>query len=512
MSGLRRCVSKAAVALCTLLGGCAYYNAMWSAEQYAKGARKLEAQGRESEARSQWAQAAAKAEAVVIKHPRSRWADDALVLQAEGLARSGSCDAAESVITEARATAKDVALRERLDLAEAQCELSAGRPVQAQAALTGALKSKDQSRRSRAEYFAGVAAAVRLDYGAAVEHLQRSREPAARPARAHALLALGRAAEAAAVIDAIGDDPIPETERADLLAQLAAVGGPEMASATLDRLLTHARIPFDEQARLLIDDGDRRAAQGDYQEADASYRHAIVVAGLTSNTAGTAHVRRQRLIVAQATQRSDLTPVIEELKDLSRAEGGNSEAKTLLDLVSRTAASPPGTGGAGGARFRAAEVARDSLGAPALAGQLFLEVAAADTGSLYAPKALVAALPLLPHRHDSIAAVLNARYPTSPYTQAFHGEVSVAYAVAEDSLARELGVEVARTAMASASGTRFAVPIPGMRGPQLDEPTLPSAGTGRQPVRTPPPPAPRPGVRPTPANTPRDRPALPDRP
>ena len=504
MSGLRGRVSTWGVAFFAVLAGCAYYNAMWSAEQYAKGARKLEALGRESEARSQWAQAAAKAEAVVVKHPRSRWADDALVLQAEGLARSGSCDEAESVIVQARAMAKDVALRERLDLADAQCALSAGRPVQAQAALTAALKSKDQSRRSRADYFAGVAAASRLDYGAAVEHLQRSHELPARPARAYALLALGRAAEAADVIDAIAEDPILETERADLLARLGAVGGPELASATLDRLLTHARMPFDEQARLLIADGDRRAAQGDYQAAEARYRRAIVVAGLTSTTAAAAHVRVQRLIVVRATQRSDLTPVIEELKNLSRAEGGNSEAKTLLDLVRRTAVSPPSAG----ARFRVAEVARDSLGAPALAGQLFLDVAAADTGSLYAPKALVAALPLLPHRHDSIAAVLDVRYPTSPYTRAFHGEVSVAYAAAEDSLARELGVEVARTATASASGTRFTVPVPGIRGPQLDEPTLPSAG--RQPARTPP--TPRPGARPTPADSTRDRPVVPERP
>src|SRR5262245_51179796 len=135
MSGLRGPVSTCGVAVLTALAGCAYYNAMWSAEQYAKGARKLEAQGRESEARSQWVQAVAKAEAVVIKHPRSRWVDDALVLQAEGLARSGACADAESVIAQARAMAKDGALRERLDLADAECALSDGRPVQAQAAL-----------------------------------------------------------------------------------------------------------------------------------------------------------------------------------------------------------------------------------------------------------------------------------------------------------------------------------------------------------------------------------------
>jgi len=117
-----------------------------------------------------------------------------------------------------------------------------------------------------------------------------------------------------------------------------------------------------------------------------------------------------------------------------------------------------------GAGFRAAELARDSLGAPALAGQLFLEVAARDTASLYAPKALVAAIPMLPERRDSIAAVLDTRYAASPYTRAFHGEPSVAYAAAEDSLARELGVEIARSSAAPV-GARFALPVPGPRGP-----------------------------------------------
>ena len=490
------------------LGGCAYYNAMWSAEQYAKGARKAEAQGQAAEARSQWAQAAAKAEAVVIKHPKSRWVDDALVLEAEGLARSGSCEDADDVVARARVVAKGVELRERLDLAAAECALVAGRPVVADAAVAGVLQSKDRARRSRAEYFAGQAAVLRLDYGAAVEHLQRSHEPAARPVRAHALLATGRAAEAAAVIDTIGADPNLETERADLLAQLAAVGGPEMASATLDRLLLHARIPFAEQARLLIADGDRRAARGDYQAAEERYRRAIAVADPVSNEAGVARVRVQRLVIAQATQRGDLVPVIEELSRLSRSEGGNADAAQVLAIANRAMTSPPSAG----ARFRVAEVVRDSLGALALAGQLFLEVAAADTASLYAPKALVAAIPLLPERHDSIAAILDTRYATSPYTRAYHGEPSIAYAAAEDSLARELGVAVATVRAVTPSAGRFAIPIPGTRGPLLDEPA-PGAGRGAQPGRpaaTPPPPAARPGARP--ANTTRDRPALPERP
>lgn len=493
------------LALVVLLGGCAYYNAMWSAEQYAKGARKLEGQGLASEARSQWAQAAAKAEAVVTKHPRSRWADDALVLQAEGLARSGSCGDAAEVIVRARELAKDDALRERVELAEAECALADGRPVQADAAVRGVLTSRDQSRRSRAEYFAGVAAGLRLDHEAAVEHLRRSREPAARPARAYALLELGRAADAATVIQEIGADPTLATERADLLSRLSVVGGPELASATLDRLLT-GRVPFAEQARLLIADGDRRAAHGHHQEAEARYVRASAVGGLASNEAAIAYVRVQRLTVMQATHRRDLEPVVVELRKLSQGERASIEAKQLLDQVTPVVAEPPSTMGA---RFHIAERVRDSLDAPALAGQLFLDVAAADTGSLYAPKALVAALALLPGRRDSIIAVLDTHYAGSPYTRAFHGEASVAYAVAEDSLARELGVEVTSVARGGgpSSGSRFAPPSPRVRGPRLEEPV--TEPVSAQSTRTSPPPGP---ARPVPANTPRERPAATQRP
>src|SRR5207237_10755064 len=155
---------------------------------------------------------------------------------------------------------------------------------------------------------------------------------------------------------------------------------------------------------------------------------------------GTPRARRRQLLGGGAKQRSALGPVIAELSVLSREEGGNIAAKSLLDVVTQVAATPETPGG----RFRVAELARDSLRAPALAGQLFLDIAGADTASLYAPKALVAALPLLPERRDSITSILETRYATSPYTHAFHGEPSIAYVAAEDSLARELGVEVAR--------------------------------------------------------------------
>jgi len=118
----------------------------------------------------------------------------------------------------------------------------------------------------------------------------------------------------------------------------------------------------------------------------------------------------------------------------------------------------------------------------------------------------VAALVLLPERRDSIAEALDTRYAASPYTRVFHGEPSVAYAAAEDSLARELGVQLARSTTAP-PGARFDAPIPGPRGPWLDEPeNAPGVRETRAVGAQPRPPN---GARPVPD---RDRPKQPERP
>ena len=457
--------------------GCVYYNAMWSAERYAKDARHAEQRGRVSDARSQWALAAARAERVALRHPKSRWADDALALQAEGLARSGACDEAATPIKQVRETVNDSALRERVALAEAECALAAAHPIQAAAALALPLASKDDSRRSRAELLAGQTASQRFDYAAAVEHFARSRETAARPARVRALIAAGRHAEAAAALESLTGQEF-EAHRGDLLAYLAIEAGAETASATLDRLLGRGKqIPMQEQARLLVADADRRLARGELDAASARYRRAASVAPAATNEAGRAALGIQRVLVASAKQPGDLKPIEADLARLN-LESPGSGAKQLLDLVRQALGDPPPGTAAG---FRAAELARDSLEAPALAGALFLAVAARDTTSLYAPKALVAAIALLPGQRDSLIGVLDTKYAGSPYTRAFHGEPSLAYVAAEDSLARELGVQVSRSVLARA-GDRAGLPVPGPRGPQLEE-AQPVARPAAMPAR-----------------------------
>ena len=135
---------------------------------------------------------------------------------------------------------------------------------------------------------------------------------------------------------------------------------------------------------------------------------------------------------------------------------------------------------------------RDSLAAPHLAGRLFVGFARTHPGSPFAPKALVAALAVLPDAHDSLVAALDARYPASPYTLALRGADSPAFAAAEDFLAQSLGVE--REALQEASFVRrVAPPVPGPRGPTLDPP-FEAAGAG-QPASPPARARPRPGQR-----------------
>src|SRR6185295_17626541 len=217
--------------------------------------------------------------------------------------------------------------------------------------------------RSRAEMLAGQASALRLDYDAAVGHFERSRETAARPARARVLIAADRPTEASRAIQSL-TGPEFATDRADLLTRLAVTSGAPAASAALDALLARGKhIPLQEQAQLLIADADRLFAAGDYAAAAAGYRRAAQVAPDATSEAGLANLGTQRVLLTGAKDRSDVKPIEAELARMS-LEPGAVSAKRLLDLVRQATIIPEALA----AGFRAAELARDSLAAPALAG------------------------------------------------------------------------------------------------------------------------------------------------
>ena len=76
-----------------------YYNGMYNANRLASSARKAEREGRTFEANNLWGQVATKAESVVVRHPDSKYAEEAAVLRGVALARLGQCDEAMTPLT-----------------------------------------------------------------------------------------------------------------------------------------------------------------------------------------------------------------------------------------------------------------------------------------------------------------------------------------------------------------------------------------------------------------------------
>ncbi len=475
-----------ALALLALPGaGCVYYNAMWGAERLARDARRFEARGQVAQAKLSWGRAAVKAESVLARHPRSGWADDALVLQGEGLARSGSCTAAAGPLARALTVVSEEELRERAAIAAAECMVVLGKPGAAGRLLVPVLGSQDSRRRSRAAYLAGLAALAQGAPESAVELFARSHESLAGPAHVRALIAAGRVDAAMALVDSVAHRNGDEAIWTEVIGRFGRAAGARAGADALDRLLARGRLPAGARARLLLADGDRLHAERLVDRAAARY---AAVAALVPDSveAGLARLRGMLLQISLVREPADLDSVAGWLQRLTPGLRGAALAESRV-LRLQIEAIRSGGDSSEIRAFRAAELARDSLAAPMLAASLFLRFAAGHPGSLFAPKALIAAGQLRPDAVDSVERVLRSHYAESPYALAFHGAPSPAFRAAEDSLAIAFGV--ARPVQATVAGTRIGAPRPGPRGPELD----PLVGLA----------APRAAARPSP---PRDRP------
>src|SRR5919107_4228546 len=85
---------RRALGLLCVLGAsaCAYYNGLYNARGLVRRAESASRDGRDSAAVAAWREAAAKADTVITRYPRSRWTDDALLLSGTSAAFSGACD------------------------------------------------------------------------------------------------------------------------------------------------------------------------------------------------------------------------------------------------------------------------------------------------------------------------------------------------------------------------------------------------------------------------------------
>jgi hypothetical protein len=113
----------ALLAVAMLLGGCVYYNGMYNTNRLAKSARKAERDGRQFEATSLWGQVITRADSLVARHPRSKYADEAKVLRGLALARLNQCPEAVGPLGNLSLIDRTDDLTEEAALALGQCQL-----------------------------------------------------------------------------------------------------------------------------------------------------------------------------------------------------------------------------------------------------------------------------------------------------------------------------------------------------------------------------------------------------
>lgn len=426
----------ALVAVAMLLGGCVYYNGMYNTNRLAKSARKAERDGRQFEAASLWGQVVTRADSLVERHPRSKYADEARVLRGLALARLNQCTEAVGPLGNLSVIHRTDDLAEEAALALGRCQLEMGDADVAELAFARISESRDSARRREARFQRGRALRMTGRYEEALALMQEAPDPRGTNDLLLALAGTGHGDQAFALADSLlarhdttlaWDSVVVALGRQD----------PRMASALVGRLQADPKLTPELRARRLYEDALRLAS------VDSASSRARLEETARLPTAGESGERARlqllRLQLGAARTLDDLAAPGDSLAALAgrtsvvAAEAGQIKATVvrLRQLPDSAAPSVP----RGDLRlFLGAEAARDTVGSPLLAAALFRRLADDWPVSPYAPKALLAAERLDPTDIDASRARLDSLYADSPYLAIARGEDAPAYHVLEDSL------------------------------------------------------------------------------
>ncbi len=420
-----------------LLGGCVYYNAMYNTKRLAGSARKAEREGRTFEANNLWGQVITRADSLVVRHPDSKYVDEALVLKGIALARLDQCSDAVRPLARGSMVGGDGVTAEEAALALGRCQLELGDPGAASVAVAPVVESKDAGRRRTARLYQARALRQMGRADEALRALDGLTGPGISEERLLALGVAGREAETVALADTL----LAVTDSARLWDSVVTVVGrssPRTASALVDLLNSRPKVPEDLRVRRLYQDAVRLGPV-DSARALARMRQAAKVgAGTESGDRAALALARSELSRVQTV--ADLSRIADSLRPLAgRASPASQEAKLLLLTMARVQAaadsSGPGVPQGDLRLFLAAETARDTLIAPELAGGLFRQVVETWPDSPYAPKAMLAGRLLDPEWGEAMRPLLEEKYAASPYLAYLRGENSDGYRALEDSLA-----------------------------------------------------------------------------
>ena len=435
------------LAAVALLGGCVYYNGMYNTNRLAKSARKAERDGRVFEAKNLWGQVITRAESLEVRHPRSKYVDQANMLRGLALARLDQCPAAVDPLGRPSVIDRSGDLAEEAALALGNCRLELGDLALADIAFARVLDSRDPVRRRQARLHHAHILRVTGRYEEALAIIRQSSGADARSDLLLALAGAGHTEQAFALADTLLSTSDTTFVWDSLVVELGRQD-PRTASALVTRLQADPRATPEIKARRLHEDAMRLAAV-DSAFSLARLEEAAAVPGHTQS-GGRASLQLLLRRLHGARTLEDLAPLHDSLAVLGESEGGAAtEAGVLAATMSRLRSLADSVGPGlpqGDLRlFLGAEAARDTLGAPALAAGLFRRVADDWPASPYAPKALLAVGQLDPSESEASWMRLDSLYPDSPYLALVRGQDAPGYRELEDSLAAFAGKQVVRT-------------------------------------------------------------------
>jgi outer membrane protein assembly factor BamD (BamD/ComL family) len=419
-----------------LLVGCAYYNGLYNAKRWARQAERSELAGRTGEARERWQRAAIHAETLLARHPRSRWADDAMLLRGRALVALGRYGEAVVSLRQAVAATTEEPAQDEARLLLGRAYLAIGRTAAAETTLTLAATSRVRRVREPARLFLArtYLAQARPDEALAV--LATTRVPEAALERVRAALALRDTALIRRHADSLALARYDERAWDGLLDSLERHGLADPARRLVDRLLARGDLRAGEQARLALADGRRRLAAGDSAAAAARFRATEALVP-DSVEAREAEVQLVALAAARAPDEAALEGLRAPLRRIVALGGAPARDAQLLlrhllrlDSLAEAAEFPDAWW------FARGELARDSLGASRVAAGIFAAMGERWPESPWTPKGLVAAIAAGFPGADSLRAVLAGRYAGSPYAALVTGagDQPEAFARLEDSL------------------------------------------------------------------------------
>ena len=402
------------------VSGCAYLNGVYNARQAEKRGDSMLRRGRDAEAAVYFATVAEKAETVLVRHGDSKWADDARYLAGRGWARSGRCDRAIPHLEQALASDPLTGeRREQATLALGICRIESAAYAEAESLLTMVAKSDDRWIASQGAVWAARSALRRGDTDQALEYLAASGASVAEWELAAAFLANNELVRAESLLTLRADAGDYRPEVLTALPRLWAAGQHDGVLDIIDRY-GESRIQPGHRARLHLVLGDLLQQAG--RDSAAAAHFSI-----------TRRLSRDSLPGRQAAVRLTALGIrkLETLLDVENAIASTSDASAEVPLQARLQQNLlflniflNRTDYTGASLFLGGEIARDSLGALALAHQLFMKVPESYGNSPIAPKALLAAAALQPDSAESYRARLREQYPSSIYALVLEGKDS----------------------------------------------------------------------------------------